>query len=358
MDLIVEVCTKTRSYPVYAVTDVAAALPRIWRQAWRQAAVIGDSNTAALFSQSIVDALFSLGVDVLELNFPAGEAHKTRCTKERLEDALLERGFDRSCCVVAVGGGIALDVAGYVAATYLRGVAHVNVATSLLAQVDAAVGGKTGVNTPRGKNLIGAFHQPHAVLIDTPGLASLSDDEYRNGLAEAVKHAVIADSELFESLERWAAGGARLLPKELLAACVRIKAEVVARDERESGLRQVLNFGHTVGHALEAASQHTLRHGAAVAVGMVIEARLAERVCGLSREDSARIEALVAKVGLPTSTELSFGAVERYLVNDKKALAGKIRFALPNAVGGMASAGGEWAMAVDLERLRAVWRAE
>ena len=333
-------------------------LARVWHPEWRQAALIGDANTARLFGPRLVPVLKQRCDRVLELQFPAGEAHKTRKTKGELENRLLEAGFDRNCCVVGVGGGIALDVAGYVAATYLRGVDHVNIATSLLAQVDAAVGGKTGVNTRFGKNLIGAFHQPRAVIIDVAALESLPEQELRNGLAEAVKHAVLGDAALFEAIERWASTGGRPKPpQDIVSRCVQIKAEVVEQDERESAYRQVLNFGHTVAHALEAASDHEIQHGEAVAMGMVVEAQLAVQMCGFPALELQRLTRLLAQLGLPTRPPLPFAQGRSYLGHDKKTRGGTVHCSLPMRIGQMLPNDGAWAVPVDLEDLAQAWTA-
>lgn len=357
METIAEVRTAGGSYPVLCGDDAPRLLAQVWQPRWRQAALIGDSNTLPRFGPALAAALAPHCGEVLQLGFPAGEAHKTRATKEQLEDALLRAGFERSCCIVGVGGGIALDVAGFVAATLLRGVAHINVATSLLAQVDAAIGGKTGVNAAQGKNLIGAFHQPRAVVIDYAALASLPAVELRNGLAEAVKHALLADAELFAGIETWAEVrlGAAPLPRALLARCVQIKAEVVARDEREQAYRQVLNFGHTVGHALEAASDHAIAHGAAVAIGMVVEARVAERLCGFPRAERERLQRVLGALALPTTPPLPFAAVREWLGHDKKTRAGLVHCALPERVGQMHAAEGQWALPTPIELLAELW---
>lgn len=345
-------------YPVVVGSDAAEMLEAVWRESWRQVAIIGDETTSGLFSARLAAALRPRTESVLELRFPPGEAHKTRATKERLEDALLEAGFDRHCCIVAVGGGIALDVAGFVAATYLRGVAHINVATSLLAQVDAAVGGKTGVNTPHGKNLIGSFHHPRAVIIDRGALASLPAAELCFGLAEAVKHAVLADVRLFGALEKWDAAGDGLIPPDaLLARCVEIKAEVVQRDEHEAAYRQVLNFGHTVAHALETASDHRIHHGEAVAMGLAVEARVAERLCGFPADETERLVSLLRRLGLPTRPALEVAEVAPLLRQDKKTRGGRVHCALPERIGVMHAAGGRWVLPVPAELLESAWQA-
>ncbi|NNM34953.1 MAG: 3-dehydroquinate synthase [Gemmatimonadetes bacterium] len=357
MKLVTTVRTPSRSYPVYSCTDVGQALSGLWKSEWRQAAIIGDQNTALRFGPAVGRVLEDLCPKVKTFSFPPGEDHKTRATKGQLEDELLREGFDRTCCVVAVGGGIALDVGGYVAATYLRGVPHLNVATSLLAQVDASVGGKTGVNTPAGKNLIGAIHQPHGVILHIGALESLPLSEIRNGLAEAVKHGVVADATLFTDLASWAEGGPRALPEELLARCVRVKGDVVARDEEEAGLRRVLNFGHTVAHALEAATDHEMPHGAAVAAGMAVEARIAEEATGFPPEATAGLIQVLDRLGLPTGTDVPLARALPFMGRDKKSREGAIRFALPTDIGAMAEAEGTWAVEVTPEVIGTAWPA-
>lgn len=348
--------------PVLCGDDLAAGLATIWRPAWRQVAVIGDARTAALFGPAIEAALAPRVDRLLLASFAEGEAHKTRATKEALEDQLLEAGFDRGACIVAVGGGIALDVAGFVAGTYLRGIAHVNIATTLLAQVDAAIGGKTAVNTPRGKNLVGAFHQPRAVLLHHGALATLPVGELRNGWAEAIKHAVIADAALFAELERFAAqlGDAApataLIPsEEILLRCVAIKSEVVTADEREAGYRQVLNFGHTIAHAIEAASDHAVAHGEAVALGMLVETRAAESLCGLDGALGQRLATLLASLGLPVRSNLPFARIAPQLKSDKKTRDGAVHCALPRKLGEMHPGEGRWALAVPTALLEQAW---
>ena len=335
--------------------DFVSGLGEVWRESWRQAVLVGDENTAPLFFGPLEAWLGSRVERLLPLRIPAGEGSKTREMKAELEDAMLAAGIDRRACVVAVGGGVVLDLAGFVAATYLRGVAHLNLATSLLAQVDAAVGGKTGVNTSRGKNLIGAFHPPRAVLVARAALSTLPEEELRCGLAEAVKHAVVADAELFASLEAWGGEGGLVLPEELLGRCVRIKAEVVEQDEREAGLRQILNFGHTAGHAIEAATGHAVPHGRAVAAGMVVEARVAEALCGFGGDERARLVALLERLGLPTRPPVPFAEARVYFGADKKTRGGEVRCALPLRLGEMEPSEGAFAVTVPLERFEAAW---
>jgi 3-dehydroquinate synthase len=342
-------------YPVLYGSDAPPALATVWSDRWRRAAIIGDGTTMALFGAPIAMALRGLGCAPITIAFPPGEQHKTRATKDCIEDQLLAAGLDRHSCIVAVGGGIALDVAGFVAATYLRGIAHINVATTLLAQVDAAIGGKTGVNTEHGKNLIGAFHHPRAVLIDTGALASLPDVEMKNGLAEAVKHAALRDADLFARLETWARGAASLRPPdEVIARCVAIKAEVVAEDDTDRGVRNILNFGHTVAHAIEAATDHQTPHGHAVAIGMVIETRVG-CTAGWSEAGAVdRLASLLDRLGLPTRPPCPFDAALEYFGRDKKTEAGVIHCAVPERIGALSGRDG-FTRAVSVDALRGAW---
>lgn len=349
-------------YPVFCGSKVALKLVQLWRPEWRRAALIADLTTERLFGRDLQKALENSGVDVLSLSFEPGERHKTRETKARLEDAMLTAGLDRSSCVVAVGGGIPLDLGGFIAATYMRGIAHVNVATTLLAQVDAAIGGKTAVNTPQGKNLLGAFHHPRAVLLDTGALEQLPAVELKNGLAEAIKHAVLADPALFEQIESWAAKrDSDRPPDEIVARCVQIKSEVVAADDRDTGKRHILNFGHTVGHAIEHGTAHRTPHGHAVAIGMLIEARLAARAGWLTDAVCDRLEALLNTLALPTRPPCSFADAAAGLARDKKTRAGVVYCALPTNLGVTEALGdgpGGWSRATSLAQIEKAWEAQ
>ncbi|MCA9668930.1 MAG: 3-dehydroquinate synthase [Myxococcales bacterium] len=349
------------SPPIYGGRDAASTLDDLWSDEWRQAAVIGDSNTVR-FAEPLVERLQRRCAEVVTLSFEAGEASKVRATKRYLEDQLLARAFERSCCLVAVGGGVTTDLVGFVAATLLRGVAHINVATSLLAQIDAAIGGKCGVNTPHGKNLIGAFHSPVAVLLDLAALDSLPAAELSNGWAEGVKHAVLGDKELFDEIEQAVIerpDGALPLEPTLgqLSRMVAIKADIVARDEHERGRRQVLNFGHTVAHALETASGHRVAHGQAVAIGMLVEAELARATYGFPEEEIARLRRVLARLGLPTTSPLSFSALRPHLRHDKKNRGGRVQCALPLRIGTIDQQAGRWTTPLDVREFERAWGA-
>ena len=283
---------------------------------------------------------------------------QARETWASLSDARFEAGVGRDSAVVALGGGVPGDVGGFIAATYMRGLPVVQVPTTLLAMIDASVGGKTGVDTPAGKNLIGAFHRPRAVVIDPELLATLPDEHLRAGLAEAVKHGAIADAEYLEwiedSVEGLVAGDAHTIA-QLIVRSVEIKAELVARDEREAGPRATLNFGHTVGHALEALSGYEMLHGEAVAIGMVVEARAGERAGVTAPGTAERLRRVLRRLGLPTSVppELSADEIVARTQGDKKARAGRTEYALVERIGSPASSAGRWATPVAGETVRA-----
>lgn len=320
--------------------------------AWAQScAVITDSNVARICAPALMAELEKSGCRAHMFEFPAGESNKTRQTKQNLEDAMQEALFGRDCGVIALGGGVAGDVAGFVAATYCRGVPYVQVPTTLVACVDSAVGGKTGIDTPAGKNLVGAFHQPLAVYADISLLSTLPSREIAMGIAEVIKYGVIKDPALFEFLEKnvnaATAGEPALLRKVVERSCA-IKATVVEKDERESGLRKILNFGHTVGHAVEQLSGYAVGHGDAVAIGMVAEAEISRKMGLMPEGDVKRIDKLVRAAGLqseiPAGMEKSLCAAMKM---DKKVRAGKIEMALPLRIGEMFAPEGEWGTVVD-----------
>jgi 3-dehydroquinate synthase len=271
------------------------------------------------------------------LLMPDGERHKRLATVERLAERLVERRADRDSVVIAFGGGVAGDVAGLLASVYMRGVSFVQVPTTVLAQVDASVGGKTGVNLPAGKNLLGTYHQPRAVLMDPRVLHTLPAREFRAGLYEALKCGVIGNAGLFRLMEEHPA---QLLAREpwllerVIGASVRLKAAVVAQDERESGLRRILNFGHTVGHALEAETNYRhFLHGEAVAWGMIAATKIAESTGRLSSEGARKIEQATLALGRLPSVSVRPRNVLKRLQSDKKARGGKVHFVLPVVLG-------------------------
>ncbi|MES2178420.1 MAG: 3-dehydroquinate synthase [Gemmatimonadota bacterium] len=326
----------------HTITDVAAA---------HRYAVITDDHVAPLYADDIVSNLSGHGRVSLHI-VPEGEAHKTRDSWARLTDEMLEAGHARDTTVVAVGGGVVGDLAGFVAATFMRGIPVVQCPTSLLAMIDASVGGKTGVDTAAGKNLVGAFHEPAAVLVDVEMIATLSLPQRRSGLAEAIKHGAIADERYFRDIDttlealQSADADATL---DLVSRSVQIKADVVRGDAREQGKRKILNFGHTLGHAIEHACGYSLLHGECVAIGMVLEATLAERL-GVAVEGTAtELERVLRRASLPIRrpSSLAPAAVLDATRLDKKARAGSVEYALPTRIGAMAAQEAGWAMRVD-----------
>ena len=302
--------------------------------------IVSDDRVAPLYAGPLRARLERAGARAELLTFPSGESSKTRERKAEIEDRLAALGAGRDTALIAVGGGVTGDLAGFVAATWHRGVPVIQVPTSLVAMSDAGIGGKTAVNLPGGKNLVGCFHQPHAVYADVATLATLPEASYVDGLAEVIKSAVVADAKLFRWIEREMGS---LLARDPAAVeravrrAIEIKGRVVVRDERESGRRAVLNFGHTVGHAIESATGYRTSHGRAVAVGMCVEARLAVRATGFPGSDAERLEAVVRSAGLPSALAggVPAEAVVAAMRADKKARAGRARFALPVRLGRM-----------------------
>jgi len=318
--------------------------------------VISDSTVAPLHAEPLARSLRAKKLRVELLCFPEGEANKVRATKSRLEDQLFDLGAARDTVIVAVGGGVTGDLAGFIAATWHRGVPVIQVPTSLLAMVDAALGGKTAVDLPGGKNLVGAFHQPVGLYADVDSLATLPSERFIEGLAEVVKSAAIADVRLFRTLEghvdRLLARDPELL-EEVVVACLRIKGRVVRRDERERGRRAILNFGHTVAHALEAVSGFDLPHGHAVAYGMCVEGRLAIDAVGFPPRHFDRLRQLLQEVGLPTKLprELSVQPLVEATHRDKKVRGGQVHYALPRRLGRMLT-GDDVTVTLDDDTLR------
>jgi len=310
------------------------------RKRWsgKRVFVVTDTNVSRLYATRLRHALDDVGIDNALFEVPAGEESKSIDIYYALIGAMLESGIKRNSLVVALGGGVVGDLAGFAAASVLRGVDFIQVPTTLLAQVDSSVGGKVGINHDAGKNLIGAFHQPSFVLIDPLFLRTLPQEEFRNGLAEVVKIAAALDADFFHLLERQAPRmrrtAVRLLARVIHRA-VSLKAAVVARDERESGLRKSLNLGHTIGHALEAATDFGMRHGEAVAVGLVAESRLAVSAGLLDVDDYLRLTRLLGKCGLPVQVPPGIAAkrVLRALSVDKKNTGAGPSFVLLRKIG-------------------------
>jgi len=306
----------------------------------KRCAIISDTTVARRFGTAARRPLARSDFDVAQITLPAGETAKSLKSVQECYDRLAAHRLDRKSFIVALGGGVVGDLAGFVASTYLRGIAFVQVPTTLLAQVDSSVGGKVGVNLKAGKNLVGAFYQPRLVLCDLDTLATLPRREFAAGLAEVIKYGIISDSALFERLERNLSKLVALEPRMLeavVALCCKIKAGVVRQDEKEGGPRAILNFGHTIGHALEAISHYgKYLHGEAISIGQVAAARLSAQLLGLRESDVERIADLFRRAGLPTRVSLSasqrkhlFAAMQL----DKKVTAGQLKFVLARKIG-------------------------
>jgi len=301
--------------------------------------IVTNPTIAEYYLETVERSLQEAGFRVFVAQVPDGEKHKSQTEASRLYAKCVEYRLERESIIVGLGGGVIGDLAGYVAATFMRGLPIVQVPTTFLAQVDSSVGGKVAVNLPEGKNLVGSFYQPFLVYIDLAVLKTLPVEEMEAGMAEVVKYGIILDKNFFEYLEE-KIGKLRELDLEVLervvAQCCKLKARVVEKDEREKGLRSILNFGHTLGHALEALTDYKkYKHGEAVAIGMVGACRIAEEMGMFKKEARDRIERLIEKAGLPgrIGVELSIDDIIQVLSLDKKVRAGKVRFVLPERMG-------------------------
>lgn len=334
---------RDRSYSVEIQPGILERLPAMLARAEgnRRIFIITDATVARLYGGKLRNALANYGTDTLMLDVPPGEKSKTVAMAYALQGRLLSNGITRDSLIVALGGGVVGDLAGYVAATILRGVRFVQVPTTLLAQSDSSIGGKVGVDHPAGKNLIGAFYQPSAVYIDPRTLRSLPVDEFRNGLAEVVKIAAALDAGFFSMIERNAHSIRKdheLILTKMIATAVGLKASVVARDERDTGIRSALNLGHTVGHALEASTRFGLRHGFAVSIGMAVESRLACAMGLLPQRDAHRLSRTLAAAGLPTKLPRGFNehVFVSALSQDKKSDATGLKMVMLRRIGACA----------------------
>ena len=339
---IVQVPLGSRSYQIKVGGGL---LPRLGAECaalklGQRCAVITDANVGKHFAKAAQKSLSASGFQSVFITVPAGEKSKSISTVEKCHDHLAKHRLERKSFIVALGGGVVGDLAGFVAATYLRGIPFVQVPTTLLAQVDSSVGGKTGVNLKAGKNLVGAFYQPRLVLCDLDTLKTLPKREYISGLAEVIKYGVIYDAVLFSQLER---NLPKLLQRDaatlrnVIARCCEIKADVVGQDETESGLRAILNFGHTIGHAIENSSGYgKFLHGEAIAIGQVAAAKLSQKILGLPSGDAERIEQLFVAADLPV--KIKFNSRQRNklfaaMKLDKKVSGGEIKFVLAPKIG-------------------------
>ncbi|GAC1513979.1 MAG: 3-dehydroquinate synthase [Gemmatimonadaceae bacterium] len=347
----------TVSLPSYQVTIGPNVLARVGEIARatvtaHRYAIVTDAHVGPLYIARVVAALAPSQVDVFTI--PPGESCKTRATWADLTDRLFAAGFGRDSALIALGGGVVGDISGFVAATYMRGIPIVQLPTTLLAMVDASVGGKTGVDTPFGKNLVGSFHLPAAVIADTSALETLSAPQIRSGLAEVFKHGIIADAAYFDQAIACLPtllGDRRDLTGDvvkLIARSVEIKAAVVAQDARESGLRKVLNFGHTIGHAIEHLMGYALPHGVCVGIGMALESEIAERLGVAEHGTAGSVRAGLIAAGLPAIRPASVSpeSVLEATRIDKKVRAGNVEYALPSRIGAMSGETTGWGIPV------------
>jgi len=327
-------------------------------------AIITDSNVKPLYALSFFKYLQDLGLDTLLLNFPAGEKYKTRETKTFLDDALLNNHFGRDGAIVALGGGVVGDVAGFVAATYMRGIPYIQIPTTVISQADSSIGGKTAVDYPQGKNLIGSFHHPKSVFIDTNTLLTLDNRNYRSGLIEIIKHGLIRDSKLFEFftqnkdyiLNTNYKEYPEIITKLMRMNCA-IKNDIVSKDTRERNLRKILNYGHTVGHAIEHLSGYSLLHGEAVSIGIAVEAYFSYKLGFCSKEDYLKQIDLIKQIKLPSCIPdgIEPGDIIEKMFIDKKARGGKPEFVIIEKIGKTKLFKGEnTTEAIDIEKIKSM----
>ena len=317
----------------YEVKIGAGLLPSLGAQVRactraKRCAVIAGENVFPLYGETALQSLHTAGFEAMELVLPAGEATKNLLHYGEILSFLAENRFTRTDCVIALGGGVTGDLAGFAAATYQRGLSFVQVPTTLLAAVDSSVGGKTAIDLPEGKNQVGAFYQPSLVLCDTDTLKTLPERELMAGYAEVIKYAVLGDKALFETLQM----RSHDLPA-VIETCVKHKAEIVQEDERDTGLRRILNLGHTFGHAVESRSGYTLLHGEAVSIGMVMISRAACERELLSKEDCKAVTELLQAYDLPTETAYTTDELYDTLLLDKKFSGGRLHLIVPREIG-------------------------
>lgn len=329
---------------------------------FKKFAIITDSNVLSLYAQDIADKLRGCGASAELFSFPAGEMSKTREVKAFIEDSMLACGFRRDCMVIAVGGGVVSDLAGFIAGTFGRGVPFVIYSTTLLSAADASIGGKTAVDTPLATNLIGLFNQPKKVYIDIDTWKTLSKRDISCGLSETIKHALIADESFFEYLEENIEKVFTLdneVCEHIAHENCRIKYEVVMKDERESSLREILNLGHTVGRAVETVSSYELMHGEAVAIGLMAASILSQSLGFVTKEQTERLKKLLDRALLPSQIPqyIDKNELVRKLYTDKKVKDGKLRFVLQKGIGDVVytdSVGAGYAMPISEEQIKAV----
>ncbi len=333
----VEIKSKDKEYKVLVGSSILPELLSFIQNKHpdKKTVVITEDNVKKLYGNRIMDILKPLNPHMISVR--EGEESKSRKVKEKIEDELLEKRYGRDTVIVAFGGGVVGDLAGYIASTYNRGIPVIQVPTTLLAMVDSSVGGKTGINTKHGKNLIGATYQPDAVFADLDFLNELPKSELSNGLSEIVKIAITSDNKLFSFIEK---NHKKILAKEkdtlisIIKRSVELKRDVVEKDEKEEGLRQIVNFGHTIGHALETHHSYKVPHGYCVSIGIRVESKIAELSGNLKSDEGKRIKALLNLLGLPTKIQdIKTDSLIELMKSDKKVRKGKIRFVIIRGIG-------------------------
>lgn len=319
-------------YPIYIGSNILNKIGYLLNE--KRVLIISNPRVYELYGKKLTDALSDCKIETFLV--PEGEKYKTIDTVNSIYDYLIENKFDRGSYIVAMGGGVIGDISGFVASTYMRGIKYVHVPTTLLAQVDSSIGGKVGVNHPRAKNVIGSFYQPQFVYSDIATLGTLEDDEFVNGISEVIKYALIIDINFFEflnGLDRKSIRKEETL-LQIVTRCAQIKTDIVEKDEKERDLRKILNFGHTIGHALESASGYTLKHGNAVSIGMAVAIDISTRKEILREDDKIKALGMLEKYGLQTTIK-RFDAREilEIMKHDKKISNNKMKFILLNSIG-------------------------
>lgn len=315
-------------------------------------AIIIDFNVRRLYGDDFQKLLLSQRLEAELFDFPAGESSKNWEMAGKIGQELAKREFDKDSMIIALGGGVVGDLAGFVASFYKRGISYIQIPTTLIGQVDSSIGGKTGINIPEGKNLFGTFYQPKAVLIDTDFLKNLPEEEIKNGLAEVIKHGVIKDAELFEYLEENYLNRTDEFYLKIIKKSAEIQSKIIEQDEKERELRKILNYGHTIGHAIESAEQYKISHGKAVGLGMAYEGKISNKMGLLSEEDLKRQNKLIEAVGLPIDYKGNINNLIEIMKKDKKAKSGKIYFILPEKIGGVKEEDGQIAFPADISLIK------
>lgn len=314
-------------------------------------AIITDSNVRNLYGEELLKFIKDQGLEAELFDFPAGENSKNWEMAGKIGRELAQKEFNKDSMIIALGGGVVGDLAGFIASFYKRGIDYIQIPTTLIGQVDSSIGGKTGVDIPEGKNLFGSFYQPKTVLIDTDFLKNLPEEEIKNGLAEVIKHGMIKDAGLFKYLEENHSNRTGEFYLKIIKKSVEIQAEIIEQDEKEIELRKILNYGHTIGHAIEAAEQYKISHGRAVGLGMAYEGKISNIMGLLSKEDLERQNRLLQAVGLPINYQGDIKSLVEIMKRDKKSKDGRIYCVLPTKIGKVKQENGQVAFPIDTSLL-------